>query len=272
MLARRAPAKINRFLHVVGRRGDGYHLLQTLFQFLDLADTLSFRPRDDGRLLRVTDVDGVAPEDDLVIRAAAALRDHAGSDAGVEIGIDKAVPMGGGLGGGSSDAATTLLALNELWGTHLETAELAEIGLGLGADVPIFVHGHAAFAEGVGEVLTGVSPPEGFLVLVHPGVTVATAEVFGHPDLERATPCIDVATALQQGGHNDCEAVVRALHPEVADALDWLRQFGAAMLTGTGACVFLPCRDLEQATLVAAGVPLKWRVWVTRVRNQAFNR
>jgi 4-diphosphocytidyl-2-C-methyl-D-erythritol kinase len=241
-----APAKINLFLHVVGRRADGYHLLQTVFRFIDLADTLRFAPRDDGSIALATPTPGVLPGQDLVVRAALALREAAKAGAGrtvselpgVTISLEKRIPMGGGLGGGSSDAATTLVALNHLWGCGLSREELQAIGLGLGADVPVFVHGRNCFAEGVGEEFTDVAVPEEWYLLTMPAVAVPTPEIFRSPLLRRDTPAIAPADWRPGMGGNDLEAVACALYPEVARHLDWLRRHGDARMTGSGACCF----------------------------------
>ncbi|MFN3586667.1 MAG: 4-(cytidine 5'-diphospho)-2-C-methyl-D-erythritol kinase [Moraxellaceae bacterium] len=255
-----APAKLNLFLHITGRRADGYHLLQTVFQFLDRADRLHFRARDDGELTLSPALPGVPPAQNLVLRAAQALRAHAGVRRGADIRLEKVLPMGGGIGGGSSDAASTLLALNRLWALDLPLPELARLGLALGADVPVFVQGRAAFAEGVGEMLTPVEIPENHYLVLTPNAHVSTAEVFSHADLTRHTPAITVAAFL--GGEasarlrNDCENVVRRMAPEVALALDWLAQHGPARMTGTGACCFLPCPDRATAEALLAASPI----------------
>jgi len=264
-----APAKINLFLHVVGRRDDGYHLLQTAFQFLDHGDTLDFDARSDGRIVRSANYDGIPENRDLVVRAARALQKEGGVSAGADIRVEKQLPFGGGLGGGSSDAATTLVALNRLWGVNLGTDLLAEIGLELGADLPVFVHGRAAWAEGVGEKLTPVDIPEEWLLVVHPGVAVATGEVFKHPDLTRNTPAITIRAFLAGAGTNTCEALVRKLHPEVAAAIDWLRERGDARLTGTGSCVFLRCQSEHEARAALAELPRRWHGFVSRGRNRS---
>jgi len=243
-----APAKLNLFLHVTGRRADGYHLLQTVFQLLDHGDTLTVEPAD---TLLLNDIPGVRADDNLVLRAARALQAHTGTRAGARITLEKRLPAGGGLGGGSSDAASALLTLNRLWQLGLGLDELAAIGLGLGADVPVFVRGHTAFAEGVGEVLTPVDMPARWFVVVNPGCHVETARIFRDPSLTRDTPLMKMA-ALREPGYesrfrNDCEAVVRRLHREVAEALDWLGQFGNARLTGTGACVFIATESEPEA-------------------------
>jgi 4-diphosphocytidyl-2-C-methyl-D-erythritol kinase len=264
-----APGKINLFLHVVGRRDDGYHLLQTAFQFLEHGDELEFETRGDGRIERIANYDGIPAERDLVVRAARALRGKGGVAAGASIRVAKHLPFGGGLGGGSSDAATTLVALNRLWGLGLDTDTLAGIGLELGADVPVFVRGRAAWAEGVGEKLTPVDMPEDWLLVVHPGVAVGTAEVFKHPDLTRNTPAITIRAFLAGAGTNICEPLVRKLHPEVAAAIDWLRERGDARMTGTGSCVFLRCQSEREARAVLAELPHRWHGFVTRGRNRS---
>jgi 4-diphosphocytidyl-2-C-methyl-D-erythritol kinase len=265
-----APAKINLFLHVVGRRADGYHLLQTVFRFIDLADTLRFAPRDDGRVVLATPTPGVAPEQDLVVRAATALREAVKVGAGktvppgVTISLDKRIPMGGGLGGGSSDAATTLVALNHLWGCGLSRGELQALGLGLGADVPIFVHGRSAFAEGIGEEFTDVAVPEEWYLLTMPAVAVPTVEIFRSPRLRRDTPAIAPADWHPGRGGNDLEAVACALYPEVARHLDWLRRHGAARMTGSGACCFVAFPTEAAARAVQALLPGDMRGFVVR--------
>lgn len=247
-----APAKINLFLHVVGRRADGYHLLQTVFRFLDFGDSMRCEPRSDGRIVLATPLPGVPPETDLTVRAANALRAASGATAGVTLHVEKRLPMGGGLGGGSSDAATTLIALNRLWRTGLDSSGLQRIGLALGADVPIFVHGHSAFAEGVGERFADLAlAPAWYLVLV-PRVAVPTAEIFGSAELRRDTPAIAVGDWHPGFGHNDLETVACALYPEVARHLDWLRHYGDARMSGSGACCFVEF-DREPAARTALG-------------------
>jgi 4-diphosphocytidyl-2-C-methyl-D-erythritol kinase len=268
-----APGKLNLFLHVVGRRADGYHELQTVFQFIGLADSLRFFRRPQGVIERLGDVPGVQPSNDLVIRAArwlAARADLAGiRTPGVAIALKKRLPLQGGVGGGSAEAATTLVALNELWGLGLSAAELAQGGVGLGADVPVFVGGEAAWAEGVGERLTPVDLPEPVYVLLRPDAAVATAEVFKAPELTRDSPVTTIAGFLQTGGRNDCEPVVRRRYAQVAAALDWLGRYGPARLTGTGSCVFAPMRGVEEAEAVVAQVPREWQGWVTRGLNRS---
>ena len=262
-----APAKINLFLHVIGRRSDGYHSLQTHFQFLDYCDHLDFDITHDNNITRANDLVGIPAEQDLVVRAARLLQPYAKKNAGVSITVDKLLPAGGGLGGGSSDAATTLVALNELWETGRTQTELATLGLELGADVPVFVHGHAAWAEGVGEHLIPLEAPEGPVLVVHAGGHVSTAEVFSHPELTRDTPAIKIHDLASAKLANDCEGVTRRLHPEVGRVLDWLGQHTDARMSGTGACVFATFDSISEAHAVAAGMPEPWMWFVAERRN-----
>lgn len=267
-----APAKLNLMLHITGRRADGYHLLQTLFQFLDWGDELQFLPQSDAAIVLETPTPGVAPEADLIVRAASRLQQQGGYRGGVRIRSRKRIPAGGGLGGGSSDAATTLVALNHLWGLGMDTPQLQELGLELGADVPVFVRGCAAWAEGVGEQLQCVEPPEPWFLLLNPGVQVATREVFMDADLTRNTPPGKMADFVRCGGHNDCEPVVRRKHPDIGVALDWLSGHSPARLTGTGACVFAAFQDRLQAQSVLAelaGLENGWRALVARGINRS---
>ena len=262
-----APAKLNLFLHVVGRRDDGYHVLQTQFQFLDYGDRLTFHVTDDGDVTRLRGLDTVPAERDLVVRAAHVLKHHARQTCGVRIDVDKLLPEGGGLGGGSSNAATTLVALNHLWNVGLDVPELARIGLELGADVPVFVHGHAAWAEGVGEQLTPLEAPLGPVLVIHPGCTVSTAEVFRHPGLTRNTPALRIHERAAAPLGNDCEAITRLLYPEVGRALDWLKQYTEARMTGTGACIFGFFDSITAAERVAAQMPASWNRFVAERLN-----
>ncbi len=264
-----APAKLNLFLHITGRRPDGYHSLQTVFQFIDLIDELDLRILDSDKVTRSSTLIDVAAEDDLVVRAARSLKEHTGSKLGVDISVNKIIPTGGGLGGGSSNAATTLVALNELWQCGLSSNELAAIGLSLGADVPIFVHGYAAWAEGVGEELTAIEPEECIYLLIHPGCSVATASVFNAEDLTRNTPPITIRDFLDRGGRNDCESVVQKHYKEVANALEWLGQFAPAKLTGTGACLFAPFSDSHAAIQVKEQLPETWQGYVVKGMNKS---
>ena len=262
-----APAKLNLFLHVTGRRPDGYHELQTVFQLIDLCDTIAISVREDGRIERPDGPQGVDPESDLTVRAARALQAATGCGLGATLRVRKRIPMGGGLGGGSSDAATVLLGLNELWGCRLPVDELATLGLPLGADVPVFVRGSSAWGQGVGEDLQPLELPESWYVVIHPGVAVGTRDVFQSPELTRNSPVITIRAFFQSGGRNDCEPVVRARFPEVADALDWLGRFAPARLTGTGSCIFAPCATAIDAERLAARVPDRWTSYVARGLN-----
>jgi 4-diphosphocytidyl-2-C-methyl-D-erythritol kinase len=262
-----APAKLNLFLHVTGRRPDGYHELQTVFQLIDLCDTVGIAPRDDGRIERPDGPPGVDPESDLTVRAARALQEATGCRLGATLRIRKRIPMGGGLGGGSSDAATVLLGLNHLWKCGVPLDQLTRIGLPLGADVPVFVRGSSAWGQGVGEDLQPLELPEMWYVVIHPGVSVGTREVFQSPELTRNSPVITIRAFFESGGRNDCEPVVRARFPEVAEALDWLGQFAPARLTGTGSCIFAPCARAIDAERLAARVPDRWTSYVARGLN-----
>jgi 4-diphosphocytidyl-2-C-methyl-D-erythritol kinase len=262
-----APAKLNLFLHVTGRRPDGYHDLQTLFQLIDLCDDIGITVREDGQIERLAGPADIPPETDLIVRAARALQAATGTRYGASLRARKRIPAGGGLGGGSSDAATTLIALNHLWGCELPPARLAEIGLTLGSDVPVFVYGSSAWAEGRGEVLTPVELPEHWYAVIHPRVSVPTPVVFQAPELTRNSPVITIRAFFQTGGRNDCENVVRARFPEVAEALDWLARFSPARLTGTGACVFAVFTRAIDAERVAAKVPDQWTGFVARGLN-----
>jgi len=258
-----APAKLNLFLHVVGRRADGYHLLQTVFRFIDRADTLRFEPRHDGKIVLATPIPGVPADTDLTVRAARLLQEATGCRHGATLHLDKRLPMGGGLGGGSSDAATVLLALNHLWQTGLGRAQLEKLGLGLGADVPVFVHGRNTFAEGVGEAFTDVAlPAESYLVL-HPTVHVPTAAIFGAPELKRDTAPIQPAAWRHGQGNNDLEPVACARFPAVAEHLAWLKERAPqAMMTGSGACVFAGFPRRSEAEAVLAGLPAGMQGWI----------
>jgi 4-diphosphocytidyl-2-C-methyl-D-erythritol kinase len=260
-----APAKLNLMLHVVGRRPDGYHELQTVFQLLDLCDRLDISVRPDGVIARPLGARAVPEAEDLVVRAALALKQITGTALGAEISVHKRIPVGGGLGGGSSDAATTLVALNQMWQTGLHIQKIAAIGSTLGADVPVFVAGTSAWAEGVGEKLTPVTlGADSWYVVIFPGIGVPTVSVFQAPELTRNSPPSTMRGFLETGGRNDCEAVVRARFPAVGEALDWLGQHAAARLTGTGSCVFAKFARVQDAERVAARVPDAWRAWVAR--------
>jgi len=264
-----APAKLNLFLHIVGRRADGYHLLQTAFQFIDLCDTLRFDITHDGRIERAHDIPFVPAEHDLTVRAALLLQHATGTTLGARITCEKQIPLGGGLGGGSSDAATTLVALNRLWKTGQSVDQLAQLGLRLGADVPVFVRGHAAWAEGVGEILTPIDPPEPWYVVIHPLCHVPTVEIFNLPELTRNTSPIKIRDFFVGSGRNDCESAVRARYPAVAAALDWLGKHSPARMTGTGACVFAAFPTEARARHVATQTPPQWRGFVAKGLNRS---
>lgn len=250
-----APAKLNLFLHVIGQRADGYHLLQTVFQFLDYADELEFRVTHNGRLTRAEDIAGIPEARDLTLRAARLLQETAGAPRGVEIRLRKRIPPGGGLGGGSSDAATTLLALNELWGTGLSRAELAALGLKLGADVPVFIGGLSAWAEGVGEQLTSIELARPWYVVLSPPAAVSTAAVFQGLELTRYSPAITIRDFRAGRTRNDLEPAVRRQYPEVDQALTWLSRFGEARLTGSGGCAFVAVEDETEARAILGRAP-----------------
>jgi len=264
-----APAKLNLFLHVTGRRSDGYHSLQTVFQFIDLCDYLVFEPRAAG-IRRTNPLPGVDPDQDLTVRAARLLQRHAGIDRGADITLDKRIPLGGGLGGGSSDAATTLWVLNRLWGLDYSIDTLADLGLRLGADVPVFVRGRAAWAEGIGEILTPLDLGTAWYAVVVPGVEVRTADVFADPDLTRRAKAFTIAGFLSgDQGVNDCEPIVRRRYPEVAQALDWLGVRAAARMSGTGSAVFASFANRATAAAALKGLPEGWRGYVCRGLNRS---
>lgn len=271
-----APAKLNLFLHVTGRRPDGYHLLQTAFQLIDHSDMLHFETRDDGRICRTTEIAGVPESSDLVIRAATLLKEKAasiGSDKnlGVNIAIEKRLPMGGGLGGGSSDAATTLIALNHLWKTGLNRNQLMALGLELGADVPFFIFGQSAFAEGVGEDLMQLTLPASWYVVIEPGVSTPTSLIFSDPELTRDSKPVrimDFSKAPNGFGKNDLQVVATKLFPPIAEAIKWLQQYGDARMTGSGACVFCAFQQEQRADEVLKAVQnngrAEWKAWKTK--------
>lgn len=264
-----APAKLNLFLQITGQRGDGYHLLQTAFQFIDVFDELVFAQRSDNRVTRSVGMRGLPEDQDLVVRAAKLLREAAGVFHGVDIKVRKRIPAGGGLGGGSSDAATTMLALNRLWRLGLTLESLQALGLQLGADVPVFVGGRAAWAEGVGDRLMPMDFPALYYLVLDPGCPVSTREVFRDPELTRNSPPVTIPGFLSAGGRNDCEAVVRRRYPEVAKALDWLMTFGDARLTGTGGCMFLASQDLREVSEIRAQLPDPWTGIVAKGLNRS---
>ncbi|EKO3833975.1 4-(cytidine 5'-diphospho)-2-C-methyl-D-erythritol kinase [Vibrio harveyi] len=262
-----SPAKLNLFLYINGRTENGYHELQTLFQFVDHGDELTIQANDSGEITISPEIEGVPLQDNLIWKAATALQRYAKCSYGAHIDLHKILPMGGGIGGGSSNAATTLVALNYLWQTHLSDDELAEIGLALGADVPVFVRGFAAFAEGVGEKLSPAHPDEKWYLVVRPNVSIATADIFGHPDLPRNTPKRDLETLLNTPSVNDCEKIVRMLYPEVDKQLSWLLQYAPSRLTGTGSCVFAEFSSKSEAETILAQLSDKVSAFVAQGRN-----
>ena len=262
-----APAKINHFLHITGQREDGYHELQTVFQFLDYADELRFKVLDHNEISHSNPLPGVKPEDDLTVRAARLLQQYANCSLGVEISITKRLPMGGGLGGGSSDAATTLVALNQLWQLNLDMSTLVKLGVQLGADVPIFIHGFAAWAEGVGEELSAIQLDEPWFVVLIPAASVSTAEIFSNPQLKRDCSPISINHFLSGQGDNVCETIVRKLYPEVDQAIRWLDQFSPSRMTGTGACVFAAVKSEQQASYILSKKPKQFEGFIAQGRN-----
>ncbi|CAH0534021.1 4-diphosphocytidyl-2-C-methyl-D-erythritol kinase [Vibrio stylophorae] len=264
-----APAKLNLFLYITGQRANGYHDLQTLFQFLDYGDTLTITPNASGEITLTPEFADVPLEQNLIYRAAKHLKEHSQCELGAHIHIDKILPMGGGLGGGSSNAATTLVALNALWQTQCSPQQLADLGLSLGADVPIFVHGHAALAEGVGELFTPAEPKENWYLVVKPDVQIATASVFGHPQLTRNTPKRSAEALFDAPYGNDCENIVRTLYPEVDMGLSWLLEYAPSRLTGTGACLFGEFADKQHAQTAFQARPHWLSGFVAKGLNQS---
>ncbi len=274
-LACPAPAKLNLFLHITGRRADGYHLLQSVFQLIDRCDTLDFQVRDDGHIQRMNHIDGVPEPTDLVIRAARLLQSHSKSSYGANIYLHKNLPMGGGVGGGSSDAATTLIALNHLWQCGLDQAQLMQLGLQLGADVPFFIFGQNAFVEGIGEQMQAITTPEQWFVVIEPGVHVPTPTIFSAKELTRDTKPVritDFSNAAKVEWKNDLQAVACALHPEIANAINWLKQYeinqGDAKMTGSGSCVFCAFPNEDAAKKVLQQVPYHWTSWIAKALQQ----
>ncbi|MFC0349563.1 4-(cytidine 5'-diphospho)-2-C-methyl-D-erythritol kinase [Undibacterium danionis] len=274
-LACPAPAKLNLFLHITGRREDGYHLLQSVFQLIDRCDTLDFQVRDDGHIQRMNHIDGVPEPTDLVIRAARLLQSHSKSTYGADIYLHKNLPMGGGVGGGSSDAATTLMALNHLWQCGLDQAQLMQLGLQLGADVPFFIFGQNAFVEGIGEQLQAITTPVKWFVVIEPGVHVPTPTIFSAKELTRDTKPVritDFSNAAKVEWKNDLQAVACALHSEIANAINWLKQYeinqGDAKMTGSGSCVFCAFPNEDAAKKVLQQVPHHWTSWIAKALQQ----
>jgi 4-diphosphocytidyl-2-C-methyl-D-erythritol kinase len=264
-----APAKLNLMLHITGRREDGYHQLQTVFQLLEVGDSLTISTNHSGELRLSCPALPMPQQQNLAWRAARLLQQHSGSSLGADITLDKRLPTGGGLGGGSSNAATVLLALNRLWRLDLSLPELARLGLQLGADVPVFVLGSSAWAEGIGEILDPVQLPQRYYLVITPNCAISTAEVFSHRQLTRHTSPITIAHFFDEGGRNDCQAVVRQIYPEVDNALIWLAKFGQAQLTGTGACIFAAFESEQEAEAIYQQLPAPWRGFVAAGINQS---
>lgn len=265
-----APAKLNLFLHIIGRRADGYHNLQTIFQFLDYADYLAFSPRNDGVIQLNTPILGVAHNDNLIVKAAKLLQSYTHSYLGADIWLDKKLPVGGGLGGGSSNAATTLLALNQLWKTGLSISQLSQLGIRLGADIPVFIVGKAAFAEGIGEQLRPIKLAEPWFLVATPPVSISTASIFNDPELTRDTPAIDYQQASSLQGHNDCQAIVTKHYPLVKEALQWMNQLAPSKLTGTGACLFSSFDSQQQALTAQQQLTEKLVCFVAKGANTSM--
>jgi len=262
-----SPAKLNLMLHITSQRDDGYHNLQTAFQFIDLNDTLTFN-KTDRKIQRISGNEQVAEKDDLIIKAAKLLQQHGSTTQGVDISIHKNIPMGGGLGGGSSNAATTLMALNYLWDLQLNSNELQQIGLQLGADIPVFIFGQNAWAEGVGEELKAIKLPKIWFLIIHPQVFVSTGQIFSSKHLTRDCHPITIRAFLEGSGRNVCEPVACELYPEIQNAIDWLNQFSPARMTGTGACIFANFDSAEKANIVKSQIPEKWTGFVAKGLNE----
>lgn len=265
-----APAKLNLFLNVLDRREDGYHNLQTVFQFIDFADQLQFSLNENEGITLDTPGLSISQEDNLIYRAAKLLQNKTGSRSGAHIRLDKNLPIGGGVGGGSSNAATTLVGLNQLWQTELSKQELMKLGSQLGADVPIFIHGEAAYATGTGDVLTNLELDEPWYVILIPPVSVPTAEIFSHPQLTRNNQPITISEFLSHGGSNSMEGLVRSLYPDIGRALDWLNQFGFAKMSGSGSTVFLSFEEINRAESVVSQIPAPFKGVVAKGCNKSL--
>jgi 4-diphosphocytidyl-2-C-methyl-D-erythritol kinase len=264
-----APAKLNLMLRIVGQREDGYHLLQTVFQFVDLCDWLTFHPLENGEVRLLKAIPGVAEADDLTVRAAKVLKAETGCDLGVRIEVEKNLPMGGGLGGGSSDAATTLVVLNKLWGLNLPKEKLLTMGLSLGADVPVFIYGHSSWGEGVGEKLSNIVVPEQWVVILKPDCHVNTKEIFSAKDLTRNSKSIKMLDFMEGDRRNDCLDAVTKRYPLVKEALQELGQYSEARLTGTGSCVFAQFDSYEEATKACHKLKDKWVAYLAKGVNRS---
>ena len=264
-----SPAKINLFLHITGRRDNGYHDLQTVFQLLDFGDTLTFTPNNSGQINLSPQIEGVLAEDNLIVRAARLLQQKTAGTRGCDIVLNKVLPMGAGLGGGSSNAATALVGLNTLWECGLSLTELADAGCELGADVPVFVHGNSAFAEGIGELLTPMEIPEQWYLVITPECQVSTGEIFSHPQLTRNSSPIKIRALSGEQYRNDCQSVVEKLYPAVKEVLDWLGDYSSPLMTGTGASVFSGFEDQTEAQQALDKVPNHWHAFIARGANSS---
>jgi 4-diphosphocytidyl-2-C-methyl-D-erythritol kinase len=267
-----APAKLNLFLHVLGRREDGYHNIQTAFQIIDLHDNLSVTVNTSGNITIETRNASIDENNNLVYKAASILKQHTSLAAGCHIQLEKNIPIGAGLGGGSSDAASTLLTLNKLWDIHLSTDQLCKIGAQLGADIPVFIHGHSAFAEGIGDIFTSLSLPQKYYVVINPKCQINTKMIYQHPELPRNSRKINPEKYHIGMGYNDFETLAGQLEPEILAALNWLNQYAPARLTGSGACIFAPFDHLADATNAAAQTPSRWQAFTTKGLNHAPTR
>lgn len=259
-----APAKINLFLKIIGQRSDGYHLLQTYFQLLDFGDRLNFNLREDGKIIRHYEIDAIAETDDLCLKAAKLLKNNTQTSLGVDIFLEKIIPIGAGLGGGSSDAATTLVALNHLWQLNLSLTELMKLGLSLGADVPVFIQGQSAFAEGIGEILTPIILPEKYYLIVYPNLFVSTKTIFLDEGLTRDSPPINIANFKAELEGNDCQTIVLKHYPKIRELFEWLSSYGQPQLTGTGSCVFIAIDNQKAGQKILERLPKQWKAFVTK--------
>lgn len=264
-----APAKLNLFLHINGQRDNGMHELQTIFQLLDFGDTISFQPRDDGDIILDAKIPGVSAANNLILHAAKMIQRQDTKRRGAHISLTKRLPLGGGVGGGSSNAATTLHGLNRLWELNLTTNDLIQLGLQLGADVPVFIRGESCWAEGIGELITPMKLPEHWFLVVKPPISISTAEIFFDKQLTRDTPKQKMSTSLVETGGNDCQATVIRRYPIVAEALNWLNQYSTAQMTGTGSCIFARFESKAVAEKVKAKLPAQFKGFVARGVNQS---
>ena len=269
MMTITSPAKVNLFLHIIGRKSNGYHNLETIFQLLDYGDSISFSARCDSRITLHSNVNDIPRNDNLIIRAAELLRKKAGIKKGCSILLNKIIPMGAGLGGGSSNAATTLVALNSIWNCGLALQELSDLGQTLGADIPVFVNGNTSFAESTGEILSPLELREKWFLVITPICHISTQEIFSQPQLTRNSPPIKIRALPSGRGRNDCQEVVLSEYPEVREVLDWLENFAEALLTGTGSSVFCKFDNQKEALRVLNEVPKKWRGFVARGINSS---